>query len=52
MIRLFKKYLKKYIELLTDDRDSFFIAIVDVEQELAERLLAEQLRQNEALRPD
>lgn len=52
MIRLFKKYLKKYIELLTDDRDSFFIAIVDVEQELAERLLAEQLWQNEALRPD
>ena len=52
MIRLFKRYLKKYIELLTDERDSFFIAIVDVEQELAERLLAEQLRQNEALRPD
>ncbi len=47
MIRFFEKYLKEYIELLTGGRDSFFIAIVDVEQELAE-----QLRKNEDFRAD
>lgn len=52
MIRFFKKYLKEYIKLLTGDRDSFFIAIVDVEQELAKQLLAEQLRPPKAFRAD
>lgn len=52
MIRFFEKYLKEYIELLTGGRDSFFIAIVDIEQELAEQLLDEQLRKNEDFRAD
>lgn len=48
MIGFFDKYLKEYIKLLTGNRDSFFIAVVDVEQELAEQLLNEQLRQKKA----
>lgn len=38
MITLFKKYLTEYIELLTGGRESFFIAIVDIERELAGQL--------------
>lgn len=52
MIRFFKKYLKEYIKLLTGGRDSFFIAIVDVEQELVEQLLTEQLWQKKTHRAD
>lgn len=47
MIEFFEKYLKEYIKLLTGNLDSFFIAVVDVEQELAE-----QLRQEKAFRED
>lgn len=47
MIEFFEKYLKEYINLLTGNLDSFFIAIVDVEQELAE-----QLRQKKAFKEE
>ena len=43
MIEKFKRYLEKYIELLVDKRPEFFIAIVDVEKELARYFLKKSL---------
>lgn len=39
MMELFEKYLKRYVEILTGDCAEYFIAIVDVERELARQLL-------------
>ena len=39
MTEQFKKYLKTYITLLVEEKQEFFIAIVDVERELASDFL-------------
>ena len=43
MTEKFKRYLEKYIEMLVDKRPEFFIAIVDVEKELARYFLKKSL---------
>ena len=36
---LFEKYLKKYIEILTEGKEAFFIAITDIDKHLVDSLL-------------